>query len=169
MTEYAAPANAPPPLVDHGSTVGLRTNPVGVTALARAFVEAFNDRDADALVGLAHRDILFRPTALIGRRRVYHGHAGLRRWVADLDALPSDVRLHVRDIRPQRPDGFLVLSTLRVGGDPVADAAMIAAVQAGRIVEAHGYLSDESTLVKLGLIVDAPSALAEARATPSTI
>lgn len=37
---------------------------------------------------------------------------------------------------------------------------MIATVQADKIVEAHGYLSDESTLVKLGLIMDAPSALA---------
>jgi hypothetical protein len=157
MTEHAAPANAPPPLIDHGSTVDLRADPVGFARLARAFVDAFNDRDADALVGLAHPRIVFRPTALIGRRRVYHGHAGLRTWVADLDALPLDIQLQVRDIRPQRPDGFLVLSTLHVGGDPVADAAMIAAVQADRIVEAHGYLSDESTLVKLGLIMDAPS------------
>jgi hypothetical protein len=158
MTEHAAPADAPPPLVDHGSTVDLRASPVGFAVLARAFVEAFNARDADALVALAHPRIVFRPTALAGHRRVYHGHAGLRRWVADLAALPLDVQLQVREIRPQWPDGFLVLSTLGVGGDPIADAAMIAAVRAGKVVEAHGYLSDESTLVKLGLIVDAPSA-----------
>lgn len=35
MTEHAAPANAPPPLVDHGSTVDLRADPVGFAVLAR--------------------------------------------------------------------------------------------------------------------------------------
>jgi hypothetical protein len=69
-------------------------------------------------VDLAHPRIVFRPTSLIGRRRIYHGHAGLRKWVADLDALPLDVQLQVRDIRPQRPEGFLVLSTLRIGTIP---------------------------------------------------
>jgi hypothetical protein len=42
MTEHAAPANAPPPLIDHGSTVDLRADPVGFARLARAFVDAFN-------------------------------------------------------------------------------------------------------------------------------
>jgi hypothetical protein len=161
MTErHAAQAIAPLPPADGGPTVDSIIEPTEFAALARAFVEAFNDRDADALVSLSHPHIVFRPTALTGRRRVYRGHAGLRRWIADLAALPLDVRLHVREIRPQRPDGFLVLSTLHVGGDPVADAATIASLQAGRVAEAHGYLSDESTLVKLGLIADAPPALA---------
>jgi len=163
MTEqHAAPATVPLPLADDGPTAAPAgapaIDPTEFAALARAFVEAVNDRDANALVGLSHERVVFRPTALVGRRRVYHGHAGLRRWIADLDALPLDVQLRVREIRPQRPDGFLVLSRLCVGGDPIADSATIASLRAGRIVEAHGYLSDEWTLIRLGLIADTPSA-----------
>lgn len=157
MTEQHAARAAPPPPRGDG---GLAIDPTEFAALGRAFVEALNDRDADALVALAHPRIVFRPTALVGRRTVYHGHEGMRRWIADLDALPLDIRMHVREIRPQRPDGFLVLSTLRIDGDPLADSATIASLQAGKVVEAHGYLSGEWVLVKLGLIPDASSALA---------
>jgi len=160
MTEHAAPANAPPPLTDDGPRLDLSPDNDAVVSLAHAFVKAFNDRDADGLVALAHSRIVFRPTALVGRRRTYHGHAGLRRWVTELEAMPVDFRLHIREIRPQRPSGFLVLSTLHVGEDLITDSAMIAALCEGRVIEAHSYLSDEGMLVRLGLIVDATSPLA---------
>lgn len=153
--QHAVAALAPPPLGDDGPTVDLSPAEDSFTALAVAFVEAFNGRDADALVALAHPRIVFRPTALVGRRRTYHGHAGLRRWVAELDAMDAHFQLHIREIRPQRPSGFLVLSKLRVGDELVIDSAMIACLREGRIVEAHGYLSDEWMLVRLGLIPDA--------------
>ena len=122
------------------------------TALARGFAEAFNDRDAEALVALAHPRIVFRPTSLVGHRRTYHGHAGLRRWVAELDGVGADFRVHIREIRPLRPSGFLVLSKLRVGDELITDSAMIASVLQDKVIEAHGYLSDEGMLAQIGLI-----------------
>lgn len=157
--QHAAAATALPPLVDDEPTAGSSTDSTAFGALARAFVEGFNDRDADVLVALADPRIVFRPTALVGRRRVYHGHAGLRRWVAELDALHLDIQLHIREIRTQRPSGFLVLSKLRVDDELIADSAMLASLHEGKIVEAHGYLTDEWMLVRLGLITDATRSL----------
>jgi hypothetical protein len=153
--QHAAAATAPPPLVDDGHAPALSPDQDAFDVLARAFVEAFNARDADALVALAHPRIVFRPTALVGHRMTYHGHPGLRRWVAEIDALGADLQLHIREIRPQRPSGFLVLSKLRVGDEIITDAAMIASMHQDKIIEAHGYLSDEEMLARLGLIPDA--------------
>src|SRR6185312_2487216 len=118
---------------------------------------AFNDRDADALVALAHPRIVFRPTTLVGQRRTYHGHAGLRRWVAEIDATGADFQVQIREIRPLRPSGFLVLSKLRVGDELITNSAMIASVQQDKIIEAHAYLSDEQMLAHLGLVPHAPA------------
>jgi SnoaL-like domain len=160
MTEHHAPrATRPPPHADDGPPPAASSHDDAFASLACAFVEAFNDRDADALVSLADERIVFRPTALVGRRRTYHGHAGLRRWVAELDAMRVDFDLQIREIRPQRPSGFLVLSRLRVGDELLTDSAMIASLREGKVVEAHGYLSDEWMLVRLGLIPDAPPSL----------
>lgn len=154
--QLAGAATAPPPCADDGSALDSSSAQDAFTALAHGFVEAFNDRDAEALVALAHPRIVFRPTALVGRRRTYHGHAGLRRWVTELTATRVDFELRIREIRPLRPQGFLVLSTVRVGDELISDSAMIASVRQDKVVEAHGYLSDEETLTRLGLIPHAP-------------
>jgi len=149
---HAVAATAPPSSFGDGHGLDLSPAQDTFTALARGFVEAFNERDADALVALAHPRIVFRPTSLMGHRRTYHGHAGLRRWVAELDAVGADFRAHIREIRPLRPSGFLVLSKLRVGDELITDSAMIATVDRDKVVEAHGYLSDEGMLAQIGLI-----------------
>jgi hypothetical protein len=154
--QHAAAATAPPPPADDGPNVDSSADQDAFTVLARGFVQAFNDRDADALVTLAHPRIVFRPTTLVGHRRTYNGYAGLRRWVAEIDATGVDFQVHIREIRPLAPSGFLVLSNLRVGDELITDSAMIASVHEDRIIEAHGYLSDEEMLVRLGLVPHAP-------------
>ena len=154
--QHAAAAPAPPPLADDGPALDRSSDQNAFTVLAVAFVAAFNDRDADALVALAHPRIVFRPTTLVGQRRTYHGHDGLRRWVAEIDANGADFQVHIREIRPLRPSGFLVLSKLRVGDELITDSAMIASVHHGEIIEAHGYLSDDQMLADLDLIPHAP-------------
>jgi hypothetical protein len=150
--QHAIAAPAPPPLADDGLTRDRRSDRSVFAALARGFVEAFNDRDADALVALAQPRIVFRPTTLAGHRRTYHGHPGLRRWVAEIDAAGVDVQVQIREIRPLWPSSFLVLSKLRVGDELITDSAMIASVHQDKIIEAHGYHSDEQMLAHLDLI-----------------
>jgi hypothetical protein len=154
---HAAAAPAPPPLADDGPKIASSADQHAFTVLARGFVQAFNDRDADALVALAHSRIVFRPTVLAGRRKTYNGYAGLRRWVAEIDATGVDFQIRIREIRPLAPSGFLVLCKLRVGDELITDSAMIASVHEDTIIEAHGYLSDEGMLAHLGLVPHAPS------------
>lgn len=158
--QHATAAPAPSPFADGGPTLDRRSDRSVFTALARGFVDAFNDRDADALIELAHPRIVLRPTALMGHRRTYHGHAGLRRWIAEIVATGTNFQVHIREIRPMRPGGFLVLSKLRVDDELITDSAMIASVHEDKIIEAHGYLSDEAMLTQIGLIQSAsPSPL----------
>lgn len=154
--QHAVAATAPPTLTNDSSSLDSGSGRDAFAALAAAFVEAFNDRDAEGLVALAHPHIVFRPTALLGHRRTYNGYAGLRRWVAELDATGVDFQVHIREIRPLRPSGFLVLAKLRVGDELITDSAMIASVHQDKIVEAHGYLSDEGMLAHLGLVPHEP-------------
>lgn len=148
----AAAARAPSPFAGDEPARARRSDRDVFTALASGFVQAFNARDADALVALAQPRIVFHPTSLAGHRRTYHGHAGLRRWVAEIDAADVDVQLQIREIRPLWPSGFLVLSKLHVGDELITDSAMIASVHQDKIVEAHGYHSDEQMLAHLDLI-----------------
>jgi len=154
--QHAVAAPVPSPFAGDGPTHDRRSDRDVFTALARGFVKAFNDRDADALVALAHPHIVFRPTALVGHRRTYHGHAGLRRWIAEIAATGTDFHAQIHEIRPLWPNGFLLLSRLCVSDELITDSAMIASVRQNKINEAHGYLTDEGMLTHLGLIPHAP-------------
>lgn len=120
--------------------------------VVREFVEAFNRRDADALVALAHPEIEFRPTMLVGSKRVYRGHDGLRHWAADLIAAETMHQVRVREIRPLGGGRFLLLSEVLLDGEVVSPSAMVAGLADGKIVEAHAYLSDEEMLAELDLL-----------------
>lgn len=155
--QHAAAATVPTPLADNGPKNASSAGQDAFSVLARGFVQAFNDRDADALVALAHPRIVFRPPSLDSRRRTYNGYAGLRRWIAEIDATGVDFQVHVREIRPLAPSGFVVLSKLRVDDELITDSAMVASVHEDKIIEAHGYLSDEGMLAHLGVVPHAPS------------
>jgi ketosteroid isomerase-like protein len=116
------------------------------------FIAAFNLRDADALVALAHPDVEFRPTMLVGSRRVYKGHEGLRTWVADLIASGAEHQVRVREVRTLGDERLVVLTEVLLGGEVISPSAMIATLRDGKVVEAHAYLSDETTLAELDLL-----------------
>lgn len=135
------------------------TNPF--ETIARSFVDAFNRRDADGLVALSHPDIVWRPTMLVGSRRVYHGHDGLRRWVSDLRGSPLDHTANVHEVRVLDRDRFLVISEVLSGQEAVAPSAMLARLtDANQIIEAQGYLTDEDMLEHLGHL---PASIGDAR------
>jgi ketosteroid isomerase-like protein len=120
--------------------------------IGREFVDAFNRRDADALVALAHPEIEFRPTMLVGSKRVYRGHDGLRRWAADLIAAQTEHQVRVREIRSLGDQRFLLLSEVLLDGEAVTPSAMVARLADGKIIEARAYLSDEEMLTELDLL-----------------
>lgn len=120
--------------------------------IGREFIDAFNLRDADALVALVHPEIEFRPTMLVGSRRVYEGYEGVRAWVADLVASGMDHQVRVREIRMLDAARFVMLTEVLLDGEVISPSAMVATMRDGKIAEAQAYLSDEGTLAGLDLL-----------------
>jgi hypothetical protein len=121
--------------------------------IGRRFVDAFNRRDVDELVALADPDIEFHPTSIVGARRVYRGHDGLRRWATELGIAEIGHEVRVREVRQLDESRFLLLCEVLVDGELVTPSAMLARLtEAGRIVEAHAYLTDEETLTQVGIV-----------------
>jgi ribosomal protein S18 acetylase RimI-like enzyme len=126
---------------------------VRMKAIGIEFIEAFNRRDIDALVGLVSPDFEFHPTSLVGERRVYEGHDGLRRWAGELSESQLKHQARLREIRVLDENRFLALTEVLLDGELVSPSAMLAHIDAaGRIVEAHAYLSDEEMLIKIGVV-----------------
>ncbi|HEX7291960.1 MAG TPA: nuclear transport factor 2 family protein [Conexibacter sp.] len=120
--------------------------------LGRRFIDGFNRRDADALVALCHPELEFVPTMLVGQRSVYHGHAGLRRWVEDLIASGAAHKVRVRGVRVLDGESFAVLTEVVLDDEVVSPSAMIARTRDGLIAHVKAYLSDERTLVRVGVL-----------------
>jgi phage terminase large subunit-like protein len=90
-----------------------------MSTIARQFVDAFNRRDADGLVALVDPALEWHPSVLVGGRRTYRGHAGLRQWVSDLARAPVHHQARVRDVEVLEENRFLVLSEVLVDGEPM--------------------------------------------------
>jgi SnoaL-like protein len=121
--------------------------------VAHDFIDAFNRRDAEGLVAVADPSIEWHPTSLVGGRRTYYGHDGLRQWVTDLDSSQVKHQARVREVRVVDQSQFVVLSEVVVGGEVICPSAMVARVaDQGLIVEARGYLTDAQMLTRLGLV-----------------
>lgn len=127
---------------------------VSFELIARRFVDAFNQRDADGLVALSDPAIEFHPTSLVGKRQRYDGHEGLRRWVAELEASRLKHKVRVREVRP-REDGFVLLSEVLLDGKLITPSAMVARLSDQHvIVEARAFLTDAELLTHLGVMPD---------------
>lgn len=120
--------------------------------LGRRFVDAFNRRDADALVALCHTELEFVPTLLVGQRSVFLGHDGMRRWVAELIASGASHEVSVRKVRVLGDARFVVLTEVRIEDEAITQSAMVADTKDGLILRAKAYLSDERTLIRVGVL-----------------
>ena len=121
--------------------------------IARRFIDAFNRRDAEALVELADPEIAFYPTQLAGANDGYRGHDGLRSWVALVATAGLRHEVRVREVRVLDEHRFLLLSEVWVDGELVSPSAMLTHLNGEeKIVEARAYLSDEQTLADIGII-----------------
>lgn len=130
---------------------------VSIEAIGRQFVDAFNRREFEDLIALCDPEVEFHPTSLVGERRRYDGHEGMRRWVAQLGESQIEHRVRVREVRPTE-DGFLLLSEVLLGDELVSPSAMLARLSDdGLIVEARAFLTDEETLKQVGWAPDDPT------------
>lgn len=120
--------------------------------VARRWVAAFNTRDAEALVAIAHPKIEFSPTVLVGDRRTYNGHKGLRQWLSDLKAARAAHTVRVAVVRRCRSGAILLIGDILVDDYPVGVFTSHLTLEDSLVVRGQAYLSDEELLVKLGLV-----------------
>jgi hypothetical protein len=120
--------------------------------IARRFIDAFNRRDAEGLIALSDPAIEFHPTSLVGSKQRYDGHAGLRRWVVELERSGVEHQVQVREVRP-REDGFVILADVLIDGAAVTPGAMVARLnEQHQILEAHVFLTDAELLAHIGVM-----------------
>ena len=65
--------------------------------LARRCVDAFNERDLDALLALMHEDVEGAPP-LASIEGSYHGHVGIRRWWESLFSGLPDFTIEIVEV-----------------------------------------------------------------------
>ena len=124
---------------------------------ARAFTEAFNAHDIEALISCCDPEIEFDSTFAAVGGNVYHGHDGMRRWHRDLqEAWGAGIRSEpeaIFDLGPQ----MLVFTVLhgrgrQSGADvelPVATVVRFS--PAGLIVYYRAFIHREDALRELGV------------------
>jgi ketosteroid isomerase-like protein len=112
-------------------------------ALVAAWIEAFNNREPDALVELCDPEINHQPSVLAGRGSVYYGHDGIREWFADVAATGIGHTARVRRTRRSQSGDLLVFGDLLVGDDPVTPFSLWMRLREGKVIATRSFLSDE--------------------------
>ena len=124
--------------------------PEQALTVARTWLDAFNRRDAEALVRVAHPDVDVYPTKLFRHREHYIGHAGLRRWIADVVSHDDGEAVLIKSVRRDRSREILVVGDVLVHGRTVSPFTGLYVVRDGMVRSARSYLSDEQRLREVG-------------------
>jgi ketosteroid isomerase-like protein len=117
-------------------------------------LRAVADRDATALTQLATEDVVFEPASTdVAERHPYHGHDGLRQYLADLDRDWDEFDISISEVR-QGPRCAVALGRVyaRAGG-AIADgpAAFVFELREGRVCWAKTYRDRAEALRRAGL------------------
>ena len=116
-------------------------------------LDGFTRRDVTTLLDVADRGVMFEPLSTpVGRRTPYLGHAGLRRYLRDLEETWDELRITIDELRP-RADYVLARGSIHgAAGDFAADepAFFVWRVRAGRAVWGKVFRSEEDALRAAG-------------------
>jgi hypothetical protein len=123
--------------------------------LYRLGIEAFNRRDLDAFLAMAHPDVVgvSRVLAIEGGR--YRGHDGVREWWADLLGVFPDFVIDVLSVRTAGRSTVARLCN-RVHGEAGASALeevvwQVCEWRDGKVVRWQIYDSEQEALTAAGL------------------
>jgi ketosteroid isomerase-like protein len=126
---------------------------VETARVAGRFVDAYTDRDIDAMLAVMSDDVVSYPLPLFGFGP-YRGHAGVREWWAAMEGAGAQYEVAVRQVRQLGPELVAVFGGLHSSttGKVLGPWACLVRVRNALITETHFYLSDEDTLHELGLL-----------------
>src|SRR5512132_3440264 len=126
-----------------------------VEAFKRA-IEAYNRRDAEALLDELDNEIEWRPVlpvVLGGDETVYRGHDGVRQLLQDLDEVLAERQLDFSEIR-DGGDHVVATGSLRIRGKSSGALSespfgCVAELRNGRAVRIQTYLDPSEALERL--------------------
>jgi hypothetical protein len=123
--------------------------------LGRAYVEAYNTRDLDAMLAVLDPAVVAHPSPLFERRPANLGHEGVRAWwqtMVDSGRWYQVVISHIR----QAADGqWAIVGEIQQGGEVESPWLLVFRIKAGLITESRSYLSDEQIVADLGRLSEA--------------
>ena len=122
-------------------------------AVVSEWVEAFNSRDLDGMLGLLDPGVHFHPLRLVGLDGSYRGHDGVRRWFDGLQRLGHEHHIDLSGVRSAGHSQVLAAGSVRLAGQAgFAPFSALHRLVGGQIVSMHHYLSDPDLLERLGLL-----------------
>ena len=122
--------------------------------LYRRGIDAFNRRDLDAFLALAHPDVVGISRVLAIEGQSYRGHDGTREWWKDLLGVFPDFMIEVAWVRDT---GNLTVSELRNSAGGEGSAALeelvwqVSEWRDGRVVQWQIYEKERDALEAAGL------------------
>ena len=124
--------------------------------IVRRGFEAYSRRDVDGF--LSHLDSEFElHSAIVGgaEGKVYRGHDGVRKWLADSDESFDDLTIEPTEFR-DLGERVLVFGRIRTRGresgvELDSPTGWVSTVRGGKLVKAEGFLSRDAALEAAGL------------------
>jgi ketosteroid isomerase-like protein len=123
--------------------------------IVRAGFEAGNRRDVEGFLSYVGPEFELRSAIISGAEgKVYRGHDGARRWIADSEETFEEVRFEVSEFR-DLGDRVLALGRVRARGresgvELDSPTGWLCTVLAGKVVRVDGFLSREDALEAAG-------------------
>jgi ketosteroid isomerase-like protein len=127
--------------------------------LARAFTEAFNARDIDAVLACCHPQIEFHSTFAQVGGAIYRGHGEMRSWHRELQEVWREGFRSEPEVFFDLGDHTLVYTLLHGAGTQIGvevelPVAAVVGFRDGLIVYYRGHIHREDALEELGVTED---------------
>jgi uncharacterized protein len=119
--------------------------------VARKILDAVNRRDAEAMLPYADPEIDLQSPIIGGvEGNTYHGHQGVRDWIAETDAAFEELRFEPEEFR-DLGDDVLIIGRLHARGresgvEIDSPSAWLGTFRDGKGVRGRGFLSIQEAL-----------------------
>jgi ketosteroid isomerase-like protein len=113
----------------------------------RRWFDAFNSRDLEVMLACMDAHVDFQPLKLRGIDAIYHCHAGVREWFADLVRMEYRHRIDLAEVSAAAGDRVIAAGTLSAAeADGPSTFCAVEHFENGLIVAARHYLSESFQL-----------------------
>lgn len=121
-------------------------------ALVARWIDAWNWRERDVLLGLAAPEIIIQPLRLRGLAEGYRGHEGLREWMDTIEREEHDHRLTPESLKSLDARRVLAVGTVRIGAEVTSPFTGLYEHGDGRITFMSHYFTPPSVLESIGVL-----------------